>query len=895
MDDVVLTSLKTDPVTGLTLVVSVESGSLVVRWGDMVWETLLPLYKCVWQYVAISYTSTTGSLTVFTRAIACGGVTRSINNVLQGCVLEPTAVTFGGLESDLPPGTLAILPPVTTTPKPTVGRRSTAVSPLFTGGLDSMAVWLRALSGNELDADSRELILKDPSLRFELNFDDAVVGVPVTGDLFSEGQQICDVEVIWFPNKTVTDVDVSTLPLVEAAQDRCRFLSSTLRTQAQELCGNFFFQGPLWDACGALGPEVQFYHDACVCDVAKRNDLAYHKPSVCMFRLHCMQSGVTASTDLLDSYCDSVLLRSTQRTEASNVLMWITLLCVGLMFVFMLLWFALIKSYQKRKHAARAQALQRKQKEEEMEMGVFTGRKLSFENPMFDMDDEDDEEDGSGDGQAETDLGGLYMDEPEDPQVTADARENFQKDNGLIDFNLFSMQPNPNRRGVLPGPRSTAPLLETPVGQAPDTQTNQHNLLLLAALRENPWIQIEVDVKGLDVAIAINGQTELQTRLMAPVWDGPGHLRLGQRVPGLFRFEGEMRSVVFTESRPVDGDSNRRRLEDQGMDLLILADNPHGHVTEGAAEGSLLFNGKKKSFLDVPVDVHPLVSDRFRIACEVRCQSQPGGYLVAKTSPDGSIRYWAVGLVKTKRGLSVQFYYRPQGSQHGHRAIVCNTGKEHINEMDTDNVIMVGTPDGPATGSTASASSPRRGNSSSKLGRIGSLLKRHPSSSTASAEALAEAAGAAFAEEALTEGDLTARSEAVDAFDELERNTADALRTKQGELERAKAAEEAAAEQLRDVEQQQEVVQFALLDEAEVERAQALEQLLQPMQPAGLISAGALAPEQPHNPLLDPTDDDLSAVDAEDASATAGGAPAATVDPNAFLALASLFPDLDFW
>jgi hypothetical protein len=66
---------------------------------------------------------------------------------------------------------------------------------------------------------------------------------------------------------------------------------------------------------------------------------------------------------------------------------------------------------------------------------------------------------------------------------------------------------------------------------------------------------------------------------------------------------------------------------------------------------------------------------------------ETSGYLAAKTDASGVTRYWALALMHTESGSSIQFYYRPKGSTQGHRLTVANIGMFTEATMDPEFVI----------------------------------------------------------------------------------------------------------------------------------------------------------------------------------------------------------------
>jgi hypothetical protein len=276
----------------------------------------------------------------------------------------------------------------------------------------------------------------------------------------------------------------------------------------------------------------------------------------------------------------------------------------------------------------------------------------------------------------------------------------------------------------------------------------------------------------------------------------------------------------------------------------------------------------------------------------MRCRVQPGGYVMAKTTPDGSTRLWALGVAKTRRGLSWQFYYRPTDSHVGHRSMLCNTNGESLGEIDTDNLISVASDTAmlademPPVAAGAASDGAGAAKKAGALARIGSKLMRSKSvQRSESAARKAEDPDAASAAAAASAEDVAQREENYQAIAELQGQMENDVAAKETELDRTHQAEQAAIAKLDQAEAKEEDLQETLLEETEVERMQALEGSMQPVHPAGLSNAaGAMeAAAAAAAGMAAPAEEDEEEDD---------GPP---LDRQSFLALSSLFPDVNFW
>jgi len=169
--------------------------------------------------------------------------------------------------------------------------------------------------------------------------------------------------------------------------------------------------------------------------------------------------------------------------------------------------------------------------------------------------------------------------------------------------------------------------------------------------------------------------------------------------------------------------------------------------------------------------------------------------------------------------------------------------------------------------------------------RVNSKVKRSKSmqrseSAAARKEGEVDTGDISAAEE---EDHQTQRAETLQAIAELRRRMEDDVAAKETELDRTVQANQAAAAKLDQAEAKEEDLQNDVMDEAELERVQALEGSLRPVRPAGLAEAAAsLAASAPELSVLSVQDDD----DDDD------GPP---LNRQSFLALSALFPDVNFW
>jgi hypothetical protein len=902
----VLASMYTNKEHTMQLIIHTSSnGKLAVHWSNLNWETDLPIYNQTWQYVAISYSSWTGRLSAAVRGVGCPSAHIDwINGAAPGCtsIRVDYHLTVGGVE--------------TMVGIPAAFNNGGDIALTYEGGADSIAVWDRWRTDEELSADSSKLEITDSkglllNLNFEVLAPPKILSNNDTSDelealavrMHTENQTIaCLSKLRWTP--PVSTVVVSRFPIpLEVPLTQCPFQSAEVEAQAKEICQRYLYTGMLYTNCSLLGPQLLFYYEACLCDIAKHNDVAFYQPSVCMYAAYCYQMGLA---DVCLEECDggcNLTAPLPSSGLASNVFMFATLLCVALLSIFMLCWFVMISSHRKRKRNARALALERMQREEDVEMGVFTGRKMSFVNPMFGTSG-DGGYDNPDDAEETTFKNPLYMDDTayEEANATAavaatvDSTTNFQadKDSSLIDLQLFDMNALGARamaqppRPVTAAAASSANVSESLVGAsaAPDAARSADATALLNALQAEEFFSFSFNVNGMDVHFMVNGEEQLSTRLITPINDGPGVLRIGQRVPGTFRFEGEVRALHFVGSHFVDDPRrpNKRVLDETPLDLMVMSDNPNSAVEPGSESGSMLFTGKRLSYLEMPEVSHPVASDRFQINVELRCKVQAGGYLVAKTTPDGSTRLWALALVKTRRGMSWQFYYRPKDSQVGHRSLLCNTNGESVGEVDLDNLINVPADQEEIAAANTAPLAAVLGESepakkSSTLARIGSKLMRSRSSMRSDAVGSDPSAGASGSSNSASQN-LAQRAETAQALSELQSKMESDAAAREMEMERAVQASQAAMDKLDQAEVKEEGLQGDVLEEAELERTQALEETMIPIRPIGLADSGSAMVA---GSSLDP-DEQLALED--------DGPP---LDRQSFLALSSLFPDVHFW
>ena len=278
----------------------------------------------------------------------------------------------------------------------------------------------------------------------------------------------------------------------------------------------------------------------------------------------------------------------------------------------------------------------------------------------------------------------------EDVSVTDEGKNYQESENDAMDLDVFNL-----------GPSNIAPqttvfddigvLTEESLFSPP--LSGRSMLSVASVLRQTkdiPWLNVGIKVSHSDVSFYADGKLLISAPLPNSIRDGPGVLRIGQRAPGRFAFKGEIADLSFFTSHALDfeGKDLSDLPDDKPEPLTSFAEDVNGSVGPGSIEGSYVFDGTVASYLDVPEDYQPTAENHFQISFRCKAASDCAGYVVAKTDPSGTTRYWAVAIVKSKAGTSIQFYYRPKDSIIGHRLISANIGRYTKGIMDQEFVIL---------------------------------------------------------------------------------------------------------------------------------------------------------------------------------------------------------------
>jgi hypothetical protein len=678
-------SFASDARRNVSFSVLCRNNKLTLAWGAFVLDSSIRLYDGLWTHVSVSWRCSDGRFDLRTNSPGVDDQSDVFVGVMAGCGLAPVGqVSVARLVEEI----LAL--------ESEIGSRDPLMP--FAGAVDELRFWRFARVADAV-AEDRYVALSTfhEGLLAYVDFNT----VQRESDSF-EGLQYsasglrCPILVLTEQEENVTQpvFAVSTAPLRFSETARCRFFVDGLEEQARALCHEWFYESELAAQCGNLGAQVEFYHEACVCDIAKHSNLAMHKPPVCMMAWHCVGVGAANSTDLLQDYCDVLSLTSIVPNDANSPF-FITLIVGVLCLIFTVLWFAILR-HQQRADAYDAEELS----DLDLQMGDMSsgGPDLAFVNPMFDMGDEI--------ADARTVTNPLYLSNVE--QISADeltaaddaANVNYQADEGdVLDLQLFDLgggsggtvtsafdsiptSPQPTPDDPVVEPESDSP--QFPNG--PTFGFSSGALIVLAGVKDDPWMSVCVEVDSKDVTFSVDGSVLSTAPLAAPLRDGAGRLCIGQRAPGRYSFHGAVADLELLHGRDVGGDL---QWDEETYELIPLADDVNGTVANDPAHaGAKVFDGSKNCFLEVPSDVQPAPSDIMRISFRVKLMSDTKGYVVAKTDPSGTTRFWAVGMVKSKAGLSIQFYYHPENLSIGHRLLSANQGRYTSGTMDTEYLIV---------------------------------------------------------------------------------------------------------------------------------------------------------------------------------------------------------------
>jgi hypothetical protein len=320
--------------------------------------------------------------------------------------------------------------------------------------------------------------------------------------------------------------------------------------------------------------------------------------------------------------------------------------------------------------------------------------------------------------------------------VKEEAKVNHQekRDNSFIDLGMFDVD------------GTWDPSLDTANQASVLSAKEDPHKLLLAELADQPWQKVTVDVVGLDITFSLDGKVLRTNRLPEPIEDipGDGSLLVGARYPKEHRFTGEIKKLSFYESvklpaTPDDGPGFDGRppapgslLKDAPVNVLGMGDDPRRSVKQGSEARSKLFDGGFHTSLKIPTQLHPgLNEDKcptcFKIEVEFKQKKNTSGYVMAKTDSAGISRYFALAICNTKKGMSIQFYYRPKGSVQGHRLSLANDGM-YTNEdpMDADYLIsgLLSDQNAPVTAAAQRAANAEAETSISAKSKFAALEKK---------------------------------------------------------------------------------------------------------------------------------------------------------------------------
>ena len=491
---------------------------------------------------------------------------------------------------------------------------------------------------------------------------------------------------------------------------KCAFDSSALQTEAASTCAEWFEQGELVDECEVMGPETfAFFQDACLCDIASANDIDQYRVSLCALTLMCIDVGVTDMETLFDSHCFNFVSTTTTTTTTVDVgasgtgiegrrrWVWELLLCALVCLIVLTVWYIVIFLLDYFAHKEEEIVV----KSKEPLVLPKDGYLASASSPFAEVADAERGSIPAFAMELQPITNPLYGKSKLDKKEKKKAKRasgiegNFQdgNDNHFIDLGMFdvdgSWDPSndPNNQEVV-------------------SDKEDPHKILLAELADLPWQKITVEVSDVDVTFSLNGKILRTNRLPEPVEDipGDGSLLVGARHPKEQRFTGEMKSLHFTESvkepaTPDDAPGFGGRppgpgstLKNAPINLLAIGDDARRMVKPGSEKTSKLFDGGFHTSLNVPSQLHPGLKEYgcptcFKIEATIKQKVGTSGYIVAKTDSAGLSRYWALGVMNTDTGMSIQFYYRPKGSVRGHRLTLANDGMFNEATMDPDHII----------------------------------------------------------------------------------------------------------------------------------------------------------------------------------------------------------------
>jgi len=387
---IVLLSFDSNAEATVQFTLLLVKGNLTVKWGKFSWSTNIVVNNAEWTYIAFSWMRDGGILSVYAQRFGGTLQREVVSNVLSGCeMLNFRAFSVaGGIDFD------GSLHNFLAKYNPISG---------FVGSIDRLRLFTLCRTHQQIldGAFTDEEFPPPQGLLVELFFDSTrmtntrqIIAVmhpfePVNNSLFAKPNSTgipffptCPLIVNLFNFPTSSPVNiVPTAPVVTVAQSQeVIFFVDGLKTQANFVCDQWFYHSDLTQ-CASLGAERTFYYKACVSDIAKYSDVQAHTPSVCMFALHCVQTGVAAE-GLLADYCDSISSFASASTTGRNSFVWAFLITCLMLAFFLLVWWIIIRRYRMRK----SQEIQRAKEDQQAEMYSdmdFVGQDASFENQMF--------------------------------------------------------------------------------------------------------------------------------------------------------------------------------------------------------------------------------------------------------------------------------------------------------------------------------------------------------------------------------------------------------------------------------------------------------------------------------------------------------------------------------
>lgn len=440
------------------------------------------------------------------------------------------------------------------------------------------------------------------------------------------------------------------------------------------------------------------YKTACMCDLADGED---EVASVCALTAICESLGYKENGVVLYQLCHRTFLPSTTSTTTSTTsplpeapleisevevaerrFVWEFLLTLVVCLLALLIWYVILYCCCKKQPVGDEEAVVNDTKQVvTLPRDGYLMSTMQFDNPAFNNPRYDER---------------IVLSAPAEVPVERSSHQHDAIDNHMIAMGLFE--------GTDTAKATAANVWAA--GDSADDAAFNPNTALQAAIADLPWVNVAVEITDQDATFSLNGTVLRTNRLPEPIEDTRDDdmvVRVGQRVPNANGFKGEMRNLHFYECQeevpsPDDPPSANRRpprtrlgLMDTPVDLLYLGDNPNGTVADGSDKSTKLFNGAYTSYLDVPGAFHPKSSVtrsiKMRISVDVRQLPESSGYIVSKTDVSGQTKFWALGLVSTAHGTSIQFYYHPKGAERGHRVTMASVGHNVDTALDSDGLI----------------------------------------------------------------------------------------------------------------------------------------------------------------------------------------------------------------